>query len=95
MRKVKKKKRRGGGGGGGVGEGHFGRESESERRGTERNEKSRERNFSLRSMEIGSWVFVRARGKVSPRNEGYAWVPKSWSFVKLHEVENFPTWIIF
>ena len=23
------------------------------------------------------------------------WVPKSWSFIKLHEVGNFPTWIIF
>ena len=22
------------------------------------------------------------------------WVPKSWSFVKLHKVGNFPTWVI-
>ena len=35
------------------------------------------------------------RVKVYPRNEGYAWVPKSGSFVKLQEVGNFPTWIIF
>ena len=34
------------------------------------------------------------RVKVDPRNEGYAWVQKSWSFVKLYEVENFPTLII-
>ena len=31
------------------------------------------------------------RVKVDPRNESYAWEPKSWSFVKLHDVENFPT----
>ena len=35
------------------------------------------------------------RVKVDQHNEGYAWVPKSGSFVKLQEVENFPTWIIF
>ena len=55
-----------------------------------------ERNstFSLRSTEIEPWVFVGARGKVSPSNKGYAWVPKSRGFVKLQEVENFPTLII-
>ena len=56
-----------------------------------RKEKSREKNLSLKSMEIGPWVFVGVRGKVGPRNEGYAWVPKSKGFVKLQEVENFPT----
>ena len=45
-------------------------------------------------MEIGSWVFVKVRGKVGPRNEGYAWVPKYKGFVKLQEVENFLTWVI-
>ena len=34
------------------------------------------------------------RVKVDPHIAGYAWVPKSWSFVKLREVRNFPTWII-
>ena len=43
----------------------------------------KEINFSIRYTEIGPWVFVGARGKVSPRNEGYAWVPKSRGFVKL------------
>ena len=43
----------------------------------ERKEKIRERNLSLRSMEIGPWVFGGVRGKVGPRNEGYLWVPKS------------------
>ena len=70
-----------------------------ERIGEETNRRGREKKkkvfrFSLRSMEIGPWVFVGARGKVGQRNEGYAWVPKSWSIFKLHEVGNFPTWII-
>ena len=34
--------------------------------------------------------FCRRR-KDDPRIENYAWVPKSSSFVKLHEVGNFPT----
>ena len=55
----------------------------------EKNFRERSSTFSIRSMEIGSWVFVRARGKVGPRIESYAWVPKSWSFVKLHGVGNF------
>ena len=59
----------------------------------EREEKSRERNFSLRSTEIGSWVFVGAKDKVDPHIARYAWVQKSWSFVKLQVVNNFPTWL--
>ena len=35
------------------------------------------------------------RRKVDPRIAGYAWVPKSRGFVKLQEIENFPTWNIF
>ena len=45
-------------------------------------------------MEIGSQVFIEVEGKVDLRDESYAWTPKSWSFVKLHEVENFPTCVI-
>ena len=66
---------------------------ERQKRREKREEReSRERNstFSLRSMKIGPWVFVGARGKVGPCNEGYAWVPKSRGFVKLQEVGNFP-----
>ena len=54
-----------------------------------RRERERERErkrgfrFSLRSMEIRPLVFVGARRKVDPRNEGYACIPKSGSFVKL------------
>ena len=42
----------------------------------------------------GPWVFVGAKGKVGPRIESYTWVPKSWSFIKLQEVGNFPTLIV-
>ena len=45
-------------------------------------------------MKIGSQVFVEIEGKVDLRNESYVWTPKSWSFVKLHEVGNFPTCVI-
>ena len=50
--------------------------------------------FFLRSMKIGLQVFVGTEGKVDLRDESYAWAPKSWSFVKLHEVGNFPTCVI-
>ena len=45
-------------------------------------------------MEIGPQVFIGAEGKVDLRDESYAWTPKSWSFVKLHEVGNFPNCVI-
>ena len=35
------------------------------------------------------------RRKGDPHIASYVWVQKSWSFVKLHEVGNFPTLIIF
>ena len=50
--------------------------------------------FFLRSMKIEPQVFVGAEGKVDLRDESYAWAPKSWSFVTLHEVGNFPTYVI-
>ena len=50
--------------------------------------------FSLRSTKIGPYVFIGAKGKVGPRNESYAWVLKSWSFVKLYKVGSFPTYVI-
>ena len=45
-------------------------------------------------MKIGSQVFIETEGKVDLRDESYAWAPKSWSFVKLDEVGNFPTCVI-
>ena len=50
--------------------------------------------FFLRSTKIGPQVFIGTEGKVDLRDESYAWAPKSWSFVKLHEVGNFPTCVI-
>ena len=51
-------------------------------------------HFFLRSTKIGLQVFIGTEGKVDLRDESYAWTPKSWSFVKLHEVGNFPTCVI-
>ena len=51
--------------------------------------------FFLRSTKIRPQVFVGTEGKVDLRDESYAWTPKSWSFIKFHEVENFPTCFIF
>ena len=68
------------------------RERERKRKKKKGSEKFR---FSLRSTEIGLSVFIVARGKVHLSDESYAWVLKSWSFVKLHEVGNFLTWNIF
>ena len=50
--------------------------------------------FFLISTKIGPYVFIGVEGKVDPCDESYAWAPKSWSFVKLHEVGNFPTCVI-
>ena len=51
------------------------------RRGRERGS-----SFSLNFPTIGPSFLVRVRGKVGPRNENYAWVPKSVGFAKLREV---------
>ena len=67
---------------------------EKEENGVER-ERERERERVFRFTEIGPSVFVGARGKVHLRDESYTWVSKSGSFIKLQEVGNFPTWIIF
>ena len=45
-------------------------------------------------MEIELYIFVEVEGKVDLHSERYVWVSKSWSFVKLHEIENFPTCVI-
>ena len=64
------------------------------RKQSQKGEFRRREEGSLRSTEIGPQVFVGAKGKVDPRIKSYAWIPKSWSFVKLHEVGNFPIWVI-
>ena len=76
--------------------GHFWQEQAlSEREGGEERFRERNSTFSLRSMQLRPWVFFGVRVKVDPSNEGYACVPNSGRFVKLQEVGNFPTWIIF
>ena len=45
--------------------------------------------FFLRSTKIRPHVFIGTEGKVDLRDESYAWTPKSWSLVKLNEIENF------
>ena len=60
-----------------------------EKDGKKRKEKRRgvrSSNFSLEFAVIGLSVLVGVRSKVGPRNETYAWVPKSVGFVKLREV---------
>ena len=62
-------------------------------------EREREREREKQKMGIFQ-AFRRLkldgpRRKVDPRIARYAWVPKSWSFVKLRKVGNFPTWNIF
>ena len=87
-RKVKRKKERR-------------RQTVREREGGEKREREKGKRgkevfrYSLRSTKIKPSVFIGARRKVDPRIASYAWVPKSWSFVKLHEVGNFPTLNIF
>ena len=57
----------------------------------EREEKKKREIFSaFRLSELDG-----PRRKVDSHIASYAWVPKSWSFVKLHEVGNFHTWNIF
>ena len=61
-----------------------------EGRGRKRRGKKREIFPEFRISDLDG-----SRRKVDPRIASYTWVPKSWSFVKLHEVGNFPTWNIF
>ena len=65
------------------------KKSDRERERKER-ETKREIFPAFRRLELDS-----PRGKVDLRIASFAGVPKSWGFVKLHEVENFPTWNIF
>ena len=61
----------------------------------ERERKKRENFFILSKIyKDRMTVFVGARGKVHPRIESYAWISKSRSFVKFHEVEKFSTLVI-
>ena len=75
------------------------KEKRKKKRRNERGEREKNEEgifcFFLRFIEIGLSVFIGARSKFYLRDESFMWVPNSWSFVKLQEVENFPTLIIF
>ena len=66
------------------------KERKTDRERKKRGEKIREIFLAFRRSNPDG-----PRVKVSPRNESYAWVPKSRSFDKLQEVGNFPTRIIY
>ena len=51
---------------------HMGERQNRREKMEERESRERNSTFFLRSTEIESWDFIRARGKVGPRNEGYA-----------------------
>ena len=63
-------------------------EEKKERKMREKKKEKKKRGvrsstFSLGFTEIGSSVFVGARGKVHLRDESFAWVQESWIFAKL------------
>ena len=68
------------------------KKEEGERTNGEREKEKKKREIfpEFRRSELDG-----LRRKVDPHISSYAWVPKSWSFVKLHEVGNFPTRNIF
>ena len=59
-------------------------------RGGEKKTRERERKREIFSTFRRSKL-DGPRKKVDPSNAGYVWVQKSWNFLKLHEVGNFPT----
>ena len=66
-----------------------GKKKKKEKEEKKRKEKKRgvrSSNFFPKFMVIGPSVLIGARGKVGPRSESYAWVPKSLGFAKLREV---------
>ena len=65
------------------------------RRGRKRIEKERGRKKKEIFPAFQRLNFDGPRVKFNPRNKGYARVSKSGSFVKLQEVGDFPTLIIF
>ena len=52
-------------------------------------EKIEKQHFNSRSLSNRRSKLVRVRGKVSTRDKGYAWVPKSEFFVKVSKGRGF------
>ena len=76
-------------------------DKEKKERGEINMRERREREKGERETKMDNFQVFRPskldgpRRKVDPRIASYAWVLKSWSFVKLHELGNFPTLNIF
>ena len=68
------------------------RKLDRKRKGEEEENKGKEKGDFLGVSMVESLDGPKV--KVDPRNEGYPWVPKSWSFIILQGVYNFPTWVI-
>ena len=64
------------------------RREKRKKKGEQKKKKKKKKEFFLafRQSKLDG-----PRRKVGPIIASYALVPKSWSFVKLHEVRNFPT----
>ena len=72
------------------------RESEKKKRRRKEKKKKRERYFPLRSPANRQSKRVGARDKVGPRNESYAWVPKSKFFIETPRGSGFLLyWFLF
>ena len=67
---------------------------EREKSDRERERKGREKQKGRFSHHSDGRISMVREKKVDPCIASYARIPKSWSFVKLHEIRNFPTWII-
>ena len=62
------------------------RRKNEEKKRKKKESEVRSSTFSLRSTEIGSSVFVGARGKVHLRDESFTYVQEYGVFAKLQEV---------
>ena len=72
------------------------RKIKEERRRIEREREKWEKETKREIFQAFRWLKLDGpRRKVDQRIESYVWVPKSWSFIKFHEVGNFPTWVIY
>ena len=79
------------GGGGGGGGGKKNKQGRREKQTDREREEERERKKGGIFPPFRQSKLDGLRRKVDPRIASYTWVPKSWSFLKLWEVGNFPT----
>ena len=73
-------------------------ERKRERKGRRRKTKGERKNGEEKEKNFLAFQRSKLYGpriKVCPHNESFAWVPKSGSFIKLQDVGNFPTRVIY